>query len=237
MPGIFRVGTSGYAYKEWKGPFYPEKLPESKMLEFYSRRFATVEINYTFYRLPSAKTVEGWIPQTPDGFTFALKGNQKITHIQRLRNPDDLLRAFFEGARPLAEAGRLGPVLFQLPPNMKADVKLLEDFLAALPKGIRAAFEFRHASWYTDAMLEALSARGAALVIAETEEFCAPLEATANFIYFRLRKEDYPAAELQAWRQRFENWLAEGRDLFVYFKHEDSGKATAYAGAVLGAAS
>ena len=232
MPGTLRVGTSGYAYKEWRGPFYPEKLPGAKMLEFYSRRFATVEINYTFYRLPSAKTVAGWIPQTPDTFTFALKGNQKITHIQRLRNPEELLKAFFEGARPLAEAGRLGPVLFQLPPNMRADLKLLEDFLAVLPRGVRSAFEFRHASWYTDALLECLRARGASLVIAETAEFCPPLEPTADFIYFRLRKEDYTPAELAAWRERFDGWLEQGRDLFVYFKHEDSGKAAAYAAAV-----
>lgn len=227
------MGTSGYAYKEWKGPFYPEKLPATKMLEFYGRRFNTVEINYTFYRLPSAKTLAGWIPQTPEGFTFALKGNQKITHILRLRNPDELLRAFFEGARPLAEAGRLGPVLFQLPPNMRSDLKLLEDFLAALPRGVRAAFEFRHASWFSDAMLECLRSRQASLVIAETEDFCAPLEATAGFIYFRLRKADYPSAELEAWRQRFAGWLEGGRDLFVYFKHEDSGKAALYAGAIL----
>lgn len=236
VPGtpVLRVGTSGYAYKEWKGSFYPEKLSESKMLEFYSRRFTTVEINYTFYRLPSPRTLEGWVPQTPEEFCFALKANQKITHVLRLHGVESLLRTFFEGAQPLASAGRLGPVLFQLPPHFRADLRVLEDFLAALPRAVRSAMEFRHASWFTDGMLERLRARNVALCVAETEDFCAPLEATAGFGYFRLRKENYSAEELKTWKQRFEEWQAAGRDLYVYFKHEESGKAPAYAQALLG---
>jgi uncharacterized protein YecE (DUF72 family) len=231
--GQLRVGTSGYAYKEWKGPFYPPKLPEKKMLEFYSARFSTVEVNYTFYRLPAAKTLEAWIPQTPQGFTFALKATQKITHILRLRNTAELMAAFLQGAQPLVEAGRLGPVLFQLPPNFKADLPLLDEFLASLPRALRAAVEFRHASWFTSATYQCLHARNAALCIAETEEGRPPLELTADFAYFRLRKVLYPAEELTAWRERFEEWRAAGRDLYVYFKHEDQGTAPAYAAALL----
>lgn len=228
------VGTSGYAYKEWKGSFYPPKLAEKKMLEFYAARFTTVEVNYTFYRLPTAATLEAWIPQTPDGFRFALKATQKITHILRLRNTAELVRAFVTGAQPLLAAGRLGPVLFQLPPNFKADTALLSDFLASLPRAVQAAVEFRHASWFSDTTLECLRAHGAALCIAETEEGCAPLEITAAFAYFRLRKVLYTPEELAVWRNRFEGWRAAGRDLFVYFKHEDQGTAPAYAGALLG---
>ena len=231
--GRLRVGTSGYAYKEWKGSFYPEKLAESKMLEFYSQRFSTVEINYTFYRLPSARTLEGWAPQTPEGFAFALKGNQKITHVLRLRQAEALLRAFFEGAQPLASAGRLGPVLFQLPPQFRADLAVLEEFLALLPRSLRFAMEFRHASWFTDAMLERLRARNVALCVAETEDGRAPLEATADFGYFRLRKENYERGELAEWKKRFEEWQAGGRDLYVYFKHEEAGRGPAYAQALL----
>ncbi len=232
--GQLRVGTSGYAYKEWKGSFYPPKLAEKKMLEYYAARFSTVEVNYTFYRLPSAQTLEGWIPQTPPGFTFALKATQRITHILRLRNTAELMRAFLQGAQPLAEAGRLGPLLFQLPPNFKADLPLLDDFLASLPRALRAAVEFRHASWFADTTYQCLHARNAALCIAETEEGRPALELTADFAYFRLRKELYPAAELTAWRKRFEEWRAAGRDLYVYFKHEDRGTAPAYAAALLG---
>ncbi len=231
--GQLRVGTSGYAYKEWKGSFYPEKFPDKKMLEFYAARFSTVEVNYTFYRLPSAKTVEPWIPQTPEGFTFALKATQKITHIMRLRNAGDLVTAFLQGVQPLVEAKRLGPVLFQLPPNFKADLPLLGDFLSSLPRALRAAVEFRHQSWFDAATYQCLHDHNAALCIAETEDGRAPLEITAGFAYFRLRKVDYPAEELKAWRERFEKWRAEGRDLYVYFKHEDQGTAPRYAAALL----
>jgi uncharacterized protein YecE (DUF72 family) len=229
-----RVGTSGYAYKEWKGSFYPEKFPDKKMLEYYAARFTTVEVNYTFYRLPSAKTLEAWVPQTPPGFLFSLKATQKITHILRLRNTESLMKGFLQGAQPLIAAGRLGPVLFQLPPSFKADVPLLDEFLASLPTALRAAVEFRHASWFSDAAYDCLRKRNAALCIAETEESRAPLELTADFAYFRLRKEVYPPAELSQWRDRFEGWRAAGRDLFVYFKHEDKGTAPAYANALLG---
>jgi uncharacterized protein YecE (DUF72 family) len=233
MPTL-RVGTSGYAYKEWRGVFYPEKMPEAKMLEFYSRKFSTVEINYTFYRLPSAKTLDGWIPQTPDSFCFALKANQRITHILRLRGVEEILRAFYSGAQPLQLAGRLGPVLFQLPPNFKADVPLLADFLKLLPRALRSAIEFRNASWFTSEVTDRLREHNVSLCIAETAEGCGPLTLTADFAYLRLRREDYTAQDLAAWRARCEEWLAAGKDLYVYFKHEDKGTAPDYAAKLLG---
>lgn len=231
-----RVGTSGYAYKEWHGVFYPDKLPQKKMLEFYSRHFSTVEINYTFYRLPSAKTLQEWIPQTPDGFTFALKGNQKITHILRLRRTEQIVDAFLKGAAPLADAGRLGPILLQLPPNFRADMAVLKDFLAALPvqPARRWAMEFRHDSWFKDGALDALKERGVALCVAETDEECTPDELTAPFGYYRLRKLSYSPADLRKWRGRFEALLAAGHDLFVYFKHEEKGAGPQFANQLLG---
>ncbi len=227
LPTVTRlhVGTSGYAYKEWCGTFYPEKLPQKKMLEFYSRQFGTVEINYTFYRLPSAKTLAEWVPQTPDNFTFALKANQKITHILRLRKAESLVEAFLNGAEPLRAAGRCGPILLQLPPNFRADLGVLEAFLASLParEAVRWAMEFRHQSWFGDPLLELLKRYGVALCVAETEEGRTPDEATAPFCYYRLRKVQYADGELARWRKRFDQLAAAGHEVFVFFKHEEEG--------------
>lgn len=233
--GTLRVGTSGYAYKEWRGSFYPEKLADKKMLEFYSRHFTTVEINYTFYRLPSASTLETWIPQTPDNFLFALKGNQRITHILRLRQTEKLVEAFLAGAVPLAAAGRLGPILLQLPPNFRADIALLKDFLASLPSRavLRWTMEFRHPSWFVDETLDLLRSHGVALCVAETDEACTPDTPTAPFGYYRLRRTDYSPAQIAAWKTRFDQLLEEGRDLYVYFKHEDKGTAPRFADQLL----
>lgn len=219
------VGTSGYAYKEWCGTFYPEKLPQKKMLEYYSRHFETVEINYTFYRLPSAKTLAEWVPQTPENFKFTLKANQKITHILRLRKTEQLVDAFLKGAEPLLAAGRCGPILLQLPPNFRADFVVLEEFLTSLPQreGIRWAMEFRHQSWFGSALLDLLRRRDVALCVAETEDERTPDEATAQFCYYRLRKVQYAEGELAAWRKRFNELTAAGREVFVYFKHEEEG--------------
>lgn len=232
---VLRVGTSGYAYREWRGSFYPEKLPEKKMLEFYSQRFPTVEINYTFYHLPSARALEEWLPLTPDDFCFALKANQKITHILRLRNTEALIEAFLEGAAPLAATGRLGPILLQLPPQFRADLELLQDFLSSLPVRpvLRWAMEFRHASWFVDRTLEVLRENGVALCVAETDEGCTPLHTTTPFGYFRLRKTDYSPEELRAWKARFEKLLAQGCDLYVYLKHEEKGAAPRFAAQLL----
>jgi uncharacterized protein YecE (DUF72 family) len=214
-----RCGTSGYSYKEWKGSFYPEDLPAARMLAYYSERFATVEINNTFYRMPTAQLLTGWAAQVPPGMAFALKAPQRITHQKRLQDAAEPLVHFLEIAAVLGE--RLGPLLFQLPPNLKLDLPRLTDFLVLLPPTVRAAFEFRHASWHDDAVYAALQARGAALCIAESEELATPLVATAGFTYLRLRKSAYQDAELTAWaeRVRAQPW----GDAFIYFKHEDAG--------------
>ena len=232
---VLHVGTSGYAYKQWRGSFYPAKLPDKQMLGYYSQRLSTVEINYTFYRLPSARTLEGWVPQTPEGFLFALKVNQKITHILRLRKTEALMEAFLTGEAPLAAAGRLGPLLLQLPPQFRADPAVLKDFLTALPARpvLRWAMEFRHPSWFSDTTLELLKEHGVALCVAETDDGSTPDHTTPPFGYFRLRKTDYSPAELDAWRERFEAFKAQGCDLFVYFKHEASGAAPRFADQLL----
>lgn len=234
--GVLRVGTSGYAYKEWLGSFYPPKYPQKKMLEYYSRRFQTVEINYTFYHLPTAKTSESWIPQTPEGFLFTLKGNKNITHIRRLRDTAPFVEAFMAGAAPLANAGRLGPIVWQLPPQLRQDLSLLEDFLASLPKlpSVRWAVEFRHASWFTDGTYFLLRKNDAAIVVAQTDEENVPDVETASFSYYRLRKTDYADEELDAWREKFERQTANGRDVFVYFKHEEMASGPGFAARLLG---
>jgi uncharacterized protein YecE (DUF72 family) len=219
------IGTSGYAYKEWKGSFYPEDLPASKMLPFYAARFPTVEANNTFYRMPTAKALAAWVNQVPDHFTFAVKAPQRITHQERLAGSEESLRFFLDALEALGP--KRGPLLFQLPPFLKKDLPRLAAFLALLPKGVEAAFEFRHASWFDDEVYALLRQHGAALVIAEAEKLTVPLIATAPFGYLRLRREDYVEADLHAWAARIQSqpWT----HAYVYFKHEDSGKAPAYA--------
>jgi uncharacterized protein YecE (DUF72 family) len=214
------VGTSGYSYKEWKGTFYPEDLSDAEMLGFYAERFPTVEINNTFYRMPSRATLERWSSVVGDSFTFVLKAPRRITHEKRL-NDLDALAYFFKTAAVLGD--KLGPTLFQLPPFFKRDVGRLKDFLAALPPKSRAAFEFRHESWRDDEVLEALRARGAALCAADTDESpTSPLVATAPWGYLRLRRAEYSAGDLESWAQRIkaEPW----EEAYVFFKHEDEGK-------------
>ncbi len=220
------AGTSGFSYKEWKGSFYPEKLPANKMLEFYSRRLGSVEINNTFYRLPRAEMLEKWAAQVPDDFAFVLKASRRITHMKRLKDAGDpleyLVRTAVQGLGP-----RLGPILFQLPPYLRADVARLRDFLALLSEGVgapgdlRAAFEFRHASWFADDVYEALAHHGAALVTADTGEGDAPVVATAPFGYARLRRPGYADGDLAKWAEALRR--PEWRDVFVFFKHEDEG--------------
>jgi len=230
------AGTSGYAYKEWLGNFYPPKFPQKRMLEFYSRRFRTVEINYTFYHMPTTKTTEGWVTQTPDGFLVTLKGNKNVTHIARLRDSARFVEGFLGGAAPLANSGRLGAILWQIPPQMRLDLPLLEEFLASLPKRpvLRWAMEFRQPSWFVDGVYYLLEKNGAALCVAETDEECVPDVATAAFCYYRLRKTDYSDEELHEWRERFEKLTAEGRDVFAYFKHEEFGSGPMFAARLLG---
>jgi uncharacterized protein YecE (DUF72 family) len=217
-----RVGTSGYNFPEWKGTFYPAKIKPPEMLPYYAGRLATVEINYTFYRMPNAKTVAGWNGAVPDGFTFVLKAPQRITHIARLRDVDDPLRYFTETIRPLG--AKLGPVLVQLPPNFKQDLTRLKDFLTLFPADLRSAFEFRHASWFADDTYEALRGANAALCVADTDEGHTPLVATADFGYFRLRDEGYKKKDLETWAGTVRDLGQQWDDAFVFFKHEESGE-------------
>ena len=214
------TGTSGFSYKEWKGTFYPEKLPATKMLAYYSRQLPSVEINNTFYRLPRAELLEKWAAQVPDDFAFVLKASRRITHMKRLKDADDPLEYLVTTAVG-ALGPRLGPILFQLPPYLRADVGRLRNFLVLIPEGVRAAFEFRHASWFTDEVYQALEDHGAALVTADTGEGDAPVVETAGFGYARLRRPGYGEAELAEWAaaMRRPAWS----DVFVFFKHEDGG--------------
>jgi uncharacterized protein YecE (DUF72 family) len=216
------VGTSGWAYPSWKPAFYPEKLAQTKFLSYYSGQLNTVEVNLTFRQLLKDTTAQKWILQTPGHFRFAIKAHQVITHIKRLKNTEDFLPRFLATIEPLAQAGKLGPVLFQLPPNLKADPKLLEDFMATIPKGVKAAFEFRNVSWFTDDIFSMLKQRGRALCIAETEERVTPDVVTADFCYYRYRKPEYSGEERQAMIRRVHEHLSSGRDVFGYFKHEET---------------
>ncbi len=214
------IGTSGYSYAPWKGVFYPEKLPAAEMLTFYAGRFPTVEINNTFYRMPDPKTLERWATETPDGFVFGLKSPKRITHDKRLADADDSVKRFWEVAASLG--GKLGPILFQLPPFLRKDLPRLEAFLAALPPGIKAAFEFRHTSWFTDDVYAALRTKGAALCAADTDEEEAVIEPTTGWGYLRLRRQDYDDTSLTTWAKKIrgQSW----QTAYVYFKHEDEGR-------------
>ncbi len=216
------VGSSGYAYTAWKGSFYPPDLPEKNMLRHYGTRFRTVEINNTFYRMPKATVLAAWAEQVPADFRFALKAPQSITHHQRLQDADAAVAHLLEVAATLQ--ARLGPLLFQLPPFLKKDAARLRTFLALLPPPCRAAFEFRHVSWFDAEVFDLLREHRAALCIADVEtDLAVPFAATADWGYLRLRRSDYGDAELAAWAQRIQQ--AEWQDAFVFFKHEDAGKA------------
>lgn len=214
------VGTSGFSYKEWLGNFYPPDLPPARMLEYYAERMPTVEINYTFRAMPKAAMLEGWAARTPPSFRFALKAPQRITHFARLRDAREATDTFIERASVMGE--RLGPALFQLPPDFKLDLPLLRDFLEILKGRIRAAFEFRNPSWFNDAVMTALENAGAALCIAETEKLASPLKRTAPHVYIRLRKETYDDAGLDRWVENLTRVATGADEVFVYFKHESS---------------
>jgi uncharacterized protein YecE (DUF72 family) len=233
MPEL-RVGTSGYAYPAWRGSFYPEKHPAGAMLAFYATRFPTVEINHTFYRMPVERTLREWAAAVHPGFQFAVKLNQRLTHQKRLRDCDEPLSRFLEVVRVLAAGGQLGPLLVQLPPNFRADPATLDAFLRAVPPLFRCALEVRHASWLAEETYAVLRAHGVALCLAETDEAPAPDVVTASFVYLRLRREEYAAADLAAWRARCLAWVAAGLDVYAYFKHEDAGRGPVYARALLG---
>jgi len=225
------VGTSGYDYPEWKGTFYPPDLPATRMLAYYAERFDVVEINATFYRMPTPATLAGWAGRTPEGFRFALKAPQRITHFARLRDVDEPVRFFCDAARTLG--ARLGPLLFQLPPSFRKDLGRLADALALLPRDLRVAFEFRHASWLDDEVYERLRASNAALCIADSGDRSTPLVATADFGYLRLRDEGYGDEDLARWAATLRRLGAGWSEAFVFFKHEASGTGPAFAGRLI----
>ncbi len=221
------IGTSGFQYPEWKGSFYPADLAAKKMLAHYAARLRTVEINYTFYRTPTAAILDGWRRETRSPYRITLKAPKRITHDARLRDCGDRVRGFCETAATLGD--KLGVLLFQLPPNLKQDVALLDDFLAMLPPAVRAAFEFRHASWFDEAVTSRLAQRNLALCVADSEKLPTPLAVTADYGYFRLRDEGYTPADIARWARRIADACAACRDVFVYFKHEEAGKGPEFA--------
>src|SRR5215469_14108548 len=235
------AGTSGFAYPAWKPAFYPAKLPSKQFLQHYAGRLNCVEINYTFRRLPAAATLESWAGQTPPGFTFALKANQRITHILRLKNAQQATELFFKVIDPLRTTRRLGPILFQLPPQLKCDLALLHDYLALLPTvealRPRYAFEFRHESWLSDPVYDELRSHNISLCVAESEKLEVPEILTADFVYFRLRKPDYTNDDIDAFASRARELLATGRDLYLFFKHEETPEGALNAERVLERAS
>ncbi len=218
------VGTSGFSYPAWKGTFYPPGLPAGRMLAFYAARFATVEANGTFYRMPRPEALASWRAQVPDGFVFSLKAPQRITHVQRLRGSEESLSRFGQAAAELGPT--LGVVLYQLPPGQKKDLPRLTDFLLQLPRG-HAAFEFRHASWFEDDVYAALAGRGTALCVADTDEGTTPIVATSEVGYLRLRRTHYDEKALAGWAERIleQPW----REALCYFKHEDEARGPAFA--------
>ena len=224
------AGASGYSFKEWKGTFYPEKMKPEEMLPFYAERLPTVEINNTFYRMPKTTMLENWAASTPESFRFAIKASRRITHISRIKaeSAADSLAFLY---RTLTSLGaKRGPVLFQLPPNLKKDLPRLTEFLSLLPEGHRAAFEFRNDTWFADDVYDALKGAGAALCLSEREDNAPPpLVETAPWGYIRLRLETYSDDDLQAWARKLEatSW----RDINVYFMHEPT--APAYARALM----
>jgi uncharacterized protein YecE (DUF72 family) len=213
-----RIGTSGFSYREWLGGFYPEKLPGKQMLAYYAARMPTVEINYTFRAMPKPAMLEGWAAATPASFRFALKAPERITHRARLAGAGEAVDRFATVAGSLGE--RLGPVLFQLPPDFKIDLGRLKDFLIRLEGRLRAAFEFRNRSWFSDATFQTLRDFGAALCIAESEKIVTPVEKTAPLVYVRLRKPAYDQDALAQWAMRLHELASDGSEVYVYFKHE-----------------
>jgi uncharacterized protein YecE (DUF72 family) len=227
------VGTSGYSYKEWKGTFYPDDLPASKMLAFYAQHFSSVEINNTFYRMPDEKLLSKWGSEVPDGFTFVLKAPQRITHQKKLTAIEPDVNQLFHVAASLG--AKLGPVLFQLPPYLRKETEKLHELLELVPRGQRAALEFRHESWFSDDTYAVLREHDAALCAADTDEVQDPesvLVQTASWGYLRLRRTEYATGELEAWRRRVE--AQPWSDAYVFFKHEDEGKGPAFAKRFLG---
>jgi uncharacterized protein YecE (DUF72 family) len=215
-------GTSGFAYASWKPDFYPEKLPSTDFLSYYATRLNAVEVNYTYRRIAQPATFEKWIAATPDGFVFLPKAHMKITHSLKLKDAEEFTRVFLQSLEPLRAAGRLGPILFQLPPSLKADVETLGDFITLLPKAVQAAFEFRNASWFDETTYAVLRNANVALCMAENENLETPHVVTADFVYLRLRKPDYTESELATIAYRVHQYRANAYPTYGIFKHEET---------------
>jgi len=222
---LLLAGTSGFSYKEWLGHFYPEQLPANEMLRYYASHFSTVEINNTFYRMPAESMLSQWLEQVPEHFAFTLKAPRRITHDQRLRESEANVTEFLRRAQILG--GRLGALLFQLPPYLKKDLPRLRDFLALLPQDREVAFEFRNDSWHDDEVYEALRSRGAILCMTDTDEGDTPFVATSDCGYIRLRRTHYDDRELDAWAAQIA--AKSLPKTYVYFMHEDEALGTRFA--------
>lgn len=231
----FYSGTSGFAYPSWKPNFYPQKLASANFLSYYAIRLNAVEINYTYRRLASVATLEKWAAATPEGFLFLPKAHMKITHSLNLRDAEDFTRIFLESLEPLRAAGKLGPILFQLPPSFKVDAELLARFAGALPRAVRAAFEFRNATWFDESVYQVMREANVGLCIAENENLETPHVLTADFVYLRLRKPDYTESELEGINHRVQQYRGNGYPTYAIFKHEDTPAGALYAEKLLSA--
>jgi len=230
----FHVGTSGYSYPKWKGSFYPAKLPQKEMLSYYAERFAAVEINNSFYRMPDTTVLKAWLEQVPDSFQFAFKAPQAITHFKRLNDAAEPTKHFLSTTAMLK--ARRGPVLFGLPPNLKKDVARLEAFLELLRNEGRVAFEFRHASWFDDEVFDCLRAHDAVLCTADEDKSpFTELVSTAKWSYVRLRRENYSDKDLREWLTKIKSKPWE--EAYIFFKHEDTGTGPKFAARFLELAS
>ena len=225
------AGTSGWAYAAWKPEFYPPKTPSKKFLEYYASRLNTVEVNFTFRQRLRATTAQNWIAATPPTFEFSFKANQLITHIKRLKECREEVRQFLQSLDPFREAAKLGVVLFQLPPFLKSDMALLDEFLACVPRAYRSAIEFRHPSWFTNEVFARMRECNVALCVAESEKLVCPDVETADFAYYRFRQGDYTPEQRKELKKRVEQ--ARG-DVFAYFKHEETPAGAFYAEELLG---
>jgi uncharacterized protein YecE (DUF72 family) len=214
------IGTSGWSYSSWKPAFFPEKCPAKRFLEYYSTQLNAVELNATFRRMPSASAITGWVNATTPEFRFAAKAHQSITHFKRLKDADESLRFFLQSMEAMRQSGKLGPILFQLPPNLQADTALLERFVQHLPSAYRFAFEFRHSSWFSEAVYTVLKSRNVALCWAENEKITTPRISTADFLYYRFRLPEFRAVQLETIADELRAQI-KAREVFAFFKHEE----------------
>jgi uncharacterized protein YecE (DUF72 family) len=214
------IGTSGWSYPTWKPAFFPEKLPSKRFLEFYATQLNAVELNATFRRMPTASAIAGWVASTPPDFRFAAKAHQSITHFKRLKNAEESLRFFLQSLEPMRQSGKLGPILLQIPPNLKADTGLLASFVQLLPQAYQFAFEFRHETWFVDVVYEILKKKNVALCWATSEKITTPQVATANFLYYRLRLPEFGKAQLAKLGEELKT-QRQSREVYAFFKHED----------------